>query len=71
MLTPAAPVPAEPLPVPPAQVTPVGAGIGRLRKLCSGDPYDLSGDAHLWSEFGEDERGTLYRCDICGVTDVS
>jgi hypothetical protein len=30
----------------------------------------LAGNAHLWSEFGEDDQGTLYRCDICGVTDV-
>ena len=40
------------------------------RVLCSGDPYDLTGGAHLWSEFGEDDRGTIYRCDVCGVTDV-
>lgn len=43
---------------------------GRARMYCSGDPYDLAGDAHLWSEFGEDDLGILYRCDFCGVTDL-
>ncbi|SDK64311.1 hypothetical protein SAMN05421874_109177 [Nonomuraea maritima] len=46
------------------------AGAGRARSYCSGDPDDLAGDAHLWSEFGEDDLGILYRCDFCGVTDL-
>lgn len=32
----------------------VSRGAGS-RQFCSGDPYDLAGNAHLWSEFGEDE----------------
>ncbi|MEV4570383.1 hypothetical protein AB0K18_04035 [Nonomuraea sp. NPDC049421] len=62
MLTPTAPVPAGP--------HDAAAG-GGARVLCSGDPYDLTGTAHSWSEFGEDDLGTLYRCDVCGVTDVA
>ncbi len=70
MLSPAVPNPAKP------HVTSAGRRAGALsrgagsRKFCSGDPYDLAGNAHLWSEFGEDDHGTLYRCDICGVTDI-
>ncbi|WP_146615432.1 hypothetical protein [Nonomuraea aridisoli] len=68
MLSPAVPNPAEP------HVTSAGRRAGTVRRgarrYCSGDPLDLAGDAHLWSEFGEDNQGTLYRCDICGVTDV-
>ncbi|MEV0618597.1 hypothetical protein AB0I81_35085 [Nonomuraea sp. NPDC050404] len=41
------------------------------RVLCSGDPFDLTGSAHMWNEFGEDNQGTIYRCEICGVMDVS
>ncbi|SEG99220.1 hypothetical protein SAMN05444920_112295 [Nonomuraea solani] len=39
--------------------------------VCTGDPLNLAGNAHAWSEFGEDGRGTLYRCDVCGVTDLT
>lgn len=70
MLSPAIPGPAE------SHVTSAGRWAGEVsraagrRKFCSGDRYDLAGNAHWWSEFGEDDEGTLYRCDICGVTDV-
>lgn len=70
MLSPVVPSPAEP------HVTSAGRRTGPVgrsaapRTFCSGDRYDLAGNAHLWSEFGEDDQGTLYRCDICGVTDL-
>jgi hypothetical protein len=38
-------------------------------EICCGDPTNLDGNAHPWSEIGEDNRGTHYRCDVCGATD--
>ncbi|MCK2212283.1 hypothetical protein MF672_000495 [Actinomadura sp. ATCC 31491] len=58
MPTAAAPAPAD------HPADPIGS-----RTYCSGDPSNLAGNAHWWSEFGEDHRGTLYRCEVCGVTD--
>ncbi|MCF6472234.1 hypothetical protein FAF44_28135 [Nonomuraea sp. MG754425] len=67
MVPPAVPNPVEPhLTSAPRRTTGRGRG---ARGYCSGDPHDLAGDAHLWSEFGENDQGTLYRCDVCGVTD--
>lgn len=39
-------------------------------EICCGDPSNLDGMAHPWSEVGEDQRGIHYRCHVCGATDV-
>ncbi|GAB2942069.1 hypothetical protein ACFMQL_35810 [Nonomuraea fastidiosa] len=51
-------------------IAPTPSGRKGARVLCSGDRYDLTGAAHAWNEFGEDDLGITYRCDVCGVTDV-
>jgi hypothetical protein len=39
-------------------------------EICCGDPSNLDGGAHPWAELGEDNRGTHYKCDVCGAYDV-
>ncbi|WP_043641196.1 hypothetical protein [Nonomuraea candida] len=67
MLTPTAPTPFDATESDPATTV---SQLRGPRMRCSADPYDLTGSAHMWNEFGEDHRGTIYRCEICGVMDV-
>jgi len=39
-------------------------------EICCGDPTNLDGNAHPWSEVGEDDRGIHYLCQVCGAQDV-
>jgi len=39
-------------------------------EICCGDPTNLDGNAHPWSEVGEDDRGIHYLCQVCGAKDV-
>jgi hypothetical protein len=46
------------------------APIPAVEDICCGDPCNLDGNAHPWSEVGEDQRGTHYRCLVCGAEDT-
>lgn len=40
------------------------------RAACCGDPTNLDGNAHPWVHVSEDGPGDVYRCPVCGATDV-